>query len=111
MFGIVANLKTMTIASAVVAVMGFGGGWTARDALCDAAEFKRANEVLVERVRLLERNIARIRITQQADAEKHSTDAAEIARLEEVINDTKLDDGGSACFSGADADRVRDLWK
>jgi hypothetical protein len=109
MFGLALNLKWITIASVVVAALSFGGGWKARDAFCDAAYFKEQTQILRDRVSYLERNIERIAKAAEADADAHATDAAEIARLEGIINETKLESG--ICFPDADADRVRDLWK
>jgi hypothetical protein len=109
MFGLALNLKYLSIAAVVASALAFGGGWKARDAFCDAAALKIEREAYLERIKYLERNIERIAKAAEADADKHVNDVAEIARLEGIINDTKLDAG--VCFPAADADRLRNLWK
>jgi hypothetical protein len=109
MLAALGNLKALSITSAIVATLAFGGGWSARDYMCDAAEHKRRAEALHQEVQRLERLIARHKLIAEKDAQLHEEHGKEIQRLEGLINDTKTDDG--VCFSPDDAERVRNLWK
>ena len=75
---------------AVVAVLlaAFGGGWKTRDAFCDAAAAKAENAGLKAQIALLTKRAETAEAISSEDRKRAEADAAEIARLQKLIDET-----------------------
>jgi hypothetical protein len=95
------SLKGIAVLVTVGSLAGFFGGWSVRDAFCDAAAAK------IE-VASLKRQLAARDNAMKADAELLEKQTLELIELERKVDALQITAG--ECLPAADADRVRGLW-
>jgi hypothetical protein len=101
--------KTLGIVGLVALVAGFSSGVWVRDAFCDAASARQelANEKAEsERLRKV---IVAGREADIANKAQGDKDRADLGKLQDAIDELKISAG--TCFTDADTDQLRNLWK
>lgn len=89
---------------AVVVAVSFGGGVWVRGAFCDSAAQKLKVANLTAQIAILQTRIATVSKAAEADKAQSARDAAEVARLQKLIDETPANDG--ACLDEGAAGRI-----
>lgn len=105
------GIQGVLVIALITGVAGLYGGYTYRDAKCDAAALtiQLAEEQALNKEIAVE--LALVKQINEMDRQAVNADAATIAELERIKRDLIAQIEKRACFTPADVERLRNLFR
>lgn len=110
MFSSLLSFKYIAIGSVMLSIVSFSAGYYTKDMFCDAAAAKVQLQLNQARVEALEANLKKIREVAKIDNQQAELDNQELEQLEKKINEIKIANPSSRCFTPDESRGLLKLW-